>query len=34
MPFLFKYMIASLIGVVLLAVIAVIYITIKDRKKK
>jgi len=33
MPFIFKYMIFSLVGVILLAIIAAIYITIKDRRK-
>ena len=33
MPWIMKYMIASLAGVVLLAVIAAIYVTVKGRKK-
>lgn len=34
MPFIFIYMIASIIGVMLLAVIAVIYSAVKRWKKK
>lgn len=33
MPFIFKYMIFSLVGIVLLAIIAAIYIAIRDKKK-
>ena len=33
MPFIIKYMIFSIIGVFVLAVIAAIYITIKDHRK-
>lgn len=34
MPFIFVYMIASIVGVMLLAVIAVIYSAVKRRRRK
>ena len=34
MPWIFKYMIFSLVGVVLLAMIAAIYVTVKGRRRK
>jgi len=33
MPFIIKYMIFSLVGIILLAIAAVIYIAVKDKRK-